>query len=337
MTDPSVRHPLTAFILHSASSLHDTGWGHAEHQGRLRFLSSTVGRDMIALHGRAEQVPAGEATEEDLLRVHTQAHLDFIRNAVAQAAGHGRVVELDPDTRVSGASWKAAVGSAGGAIAAAEAVATGRYRNAFVATRPPGHHATPDRAMGFCLFNSVAVTARWLQAHGHAERVLIVDWDVHHGNGTQDVFYEDPSVFFLSLHQYPHWPGTGADDERGEGPGKGSTLNVPMAAGTSREDYRKAFLKALDEAFAFEPDFVLVSAGFDALAGDPLGGLELEPADFHAMTLALRERAAQCCDERVVACLEGGYDPRRTGLAAVAVIRALAGIDEADPTAPAVV
>ncbi len=242
---------------------------------------------------------------------------------------------LDEDTRVSEASWDAALGSLGAAITAAGAVAEGRYRNAFVATRPPGHHATPDRAMGFCLFNHVAATARWLQAHGHAERVLIVDWDVHHGNGTQDVFWTDPTVFFLSLQLYPHWPGSGAADEAGEGEGAGATLNVPLPAGTGGEEYLAAFTGALDAALTrFDPDFILVSSGFDALAGDPLGGLALEPSDFHRLTTVLADRAASRCRGRLVALLEGGYDPGRTGLAAVAVIRALAGIDEADPSAP---
>jgi acetoin utilization deacetylase AcuC-like enzyme len=189
--------------------------------------------------------------------------------------------------------------------------------------------------MGFCLFNHVAATARWLQARGHAERVLIVDWDVHHGNGTQDIFWRDPSVFFLSLQLYPHWPGSGAADEEGEGEGLGTTLNVPLGAGTGGGEYLERFEAALDGVLRrFAPDFLLVSSGFDALAGDPLGGLALEPADFHRLTRALMARADEVCGGRLVALLEGGYDPRRTGLAAVAVIRALAGIKEADPSVP---
>jgi acetoin utilization deacetylase AcuC-like enzyme len=288
---------------------------------------------MLALVGRVEQVPPEAPSEEDVLRVHTPGHVERIRSAVEEAGRSATIVELDADTRVSSASWAAAMGSVGAAITAARGVVEGRYRNAFVASRPPGHHATPDRAMGFCLFNTVAATARWLQAHGHAERVLIVDWDVHHGNGTQDIFWTDPSVFFLSLHMWPHWPGTGAADEVGEGDGAGTTLNVPVPAGTPREEYLEAFRRAVDGALrAFDPDFILVSSGFDALAGDPLGGLLLEPEDFHAMTRHLMGVADRVCAGRLVALLEGGYDPRRTGLAAVAVLRALADVREADPT-----
>ncbi len=320
----------TGFYLHPASPLHDTGWGHPEHQGRLRALASAVGREMISLHGIVEQREGADASVEDLLRVHTQAHVDTVRAACDLSRARQALISLDEDTRVSPATWDAAVGSAGTAIAAASAVASGSLRTAFVAARPPGHHATPTRAMGFCLFNSIAIVARWLQAHGHAERVLIVDWDVHHGNGTQDAFYEDPSVYFLSLHQRPHWPGTGAATERGSGAGAGYTLNVPLAAGTSAVEYRRRFERALEEVTSdFEPDFVLVSSGFDAMAGDPLGGLLLEPDDLHAMTRLLIDEVAGRCGGRVVALLEGGYDTERLGLGTAAVLRALAGLPSA--------
>ena len=291
---------------------------------------------MLALHGRVEQMVPLEATLDDLRRVHTEAHIGRVRAAVDAATSAGSPRALDADTMVSDASWDAALGSVGAAIAAADAVASGRLENAFVATRPPGHHATPDTAMGFCLFNNIAVTARWLQARGLAERVLIIDWDVHHGNGTQDVFWEDPSVYFLSLHQSPWWPGGGAASERGGGAGEGTTLNVEVPAGTDGNAYRALFTEALDRAVEeSRPDFVLVSAGFDALAGDPLGGLALEPSDFHGLTREVMERTAVGGNSRLVALLEGGYDPRRTGLAAVAVLRAMAGVLPADPTLPA--
>jgi len=321
-------HPLpTGFYLHPAAPMHDTGWGHPEHQGRLRALASAVGKDLLALHGRVVQRDSTEATEAELLRVHDPALIRRVRDACTLAEAQGTVVSLDPDTRVSAASWDAAVGSAGAAMAAARAVADGELANAFVATRPPGHHATPTQAMGFCLFNNVAVTARDLQATGRAARVLIVDWDVHHGNGTQDVFYEDASVFFLSLHEWPQYPGTGREEETGAGEGEGTTLNVTLATGTPRREYRERFSAALAQGFERgQPDFVLVSSGFDCLAGDPLGGLLLEPEDVHQMTCQVMEMAGRACGGRVVVLLEGGYDPARTGRGAVGVIRALAGL-----------
>ena len=312
----------SAFLMHPSSSLHDTGWGHPEHQGRLRSLASALAGDMPALQGSVEPVQPEEVGEDALLRVHTPEHVALVRSAVTEATATGCPVELDPDTRVSAASWDAALGSVAAAITAARGVAQGRWANAFVATRPPGHHASAERAMGFCLFNSVAVTARWLQDEGLAERVLIIDWDVHHGNGTQDVFWEDPTVFYLSLHQFPYWPGTGSAEERGAGRGAGWTLNVPVALHASRAEYLSLYHDSLDVAFTTaRPDAVLVSAGFDCLAGDPLGGLLLEPDDLHTMTRALTDRA-----NHVVACLEGGYEPSRTARAALSVVRALAGL-----------
>lgn len=322
MTDPSP----VGFLLHPASPLHDTGWGHPEHQGRLRSLASAVGRDLLALHDKVIQVEPGEATEEDLLRVHSSDHVTLVREAAERAERESELIRLDPDTVVSPASWRAAIGSSGALLTAVEAVATGTLASAFVATRPPGHHATRDRAMGFCLINHVAVAARWLQATGRADRVLIVDWDVHHGNGTQDIFYCDGTVFYLSLHQWPHYPGSGASDEGGEGEGEGWTLNVPLPARTPVDEYRRHFLGALDQALeTCRPGFVLVSAGFDVMAGDPLGEMLLEPEDLHALTRDIVQRTGNGVG--IVAALEGGYDPGRTGLGTAAVLRALAGID----------
>jgi acetoin utilization deacetylase AcuC-like enzyme len=326
----------TAFLLHPASALHDTGWGHPEHQGRLRAIASAVGKDMLALHGLVAQEEPGAATVEDLTRVHDPSHVALVKAAVERAAREAGLVALDPDTRVSSASWDAALGSVAASIRAAGLVSAGSYRNAFVATRPPGHHATPDRAMGFCLFNNVAATARWLQHNGFAERVLVVDWDVHHGNGTQDIFWEDPTVFFLSLHQYPHWPGTGSGEETGAGAGRGFTRNVPLRPGTPRSEYIRRYGESLDDVFArFRPDFVLVSSGFDVLAGDPLGGQLLEPEDMHTLTTQLMTRAGDVCDGRMVVLLEGGYDVRRTGQGTVEVLRALAGVPADAETLPA--
>ena len=325
----------TAFLLHPASALHDTGWGHPEHQGRLRAIASAVGRDMQELHGRVVQEEPGPASDEDLTRVHGAPHIARVRAAAERARAESVLVALDPDTRVSSASWDAATGSVAASITAAAFVSDGRYRNAFVATRPPGHHATPDRAMGFCLFNNVAATARWLQHAGRAERVLVVDWDVHHGNGTQDIFWEDASVFFLSLHQYPHWPGTGSADEIGAGAGRTFTKNVPLRPGTPRAEYLRHYDESLDEVLArFRPDFILVSSGFDVLAGDPLGGQMLEPEDMHTLTTQLMGRADEVCGGRIVVLLEGGYDVRRTGEGTVCVLRALAGAPPPSTTLP---
>ncbi len=319
----------TGFLLHPASALHDTGWNHPEHQGRLRALSSTVGKDLLTLHQAVVQVDCRDALEEDLLRVHTPEQVELVRAAVELAKADDIRTLLTEDTPVSAASWDAAVGSAGAVITAVELVSDGTLQNAFVAARPPGHHATPSRSMGFCLFNNVAVAVRWMQHEGLAERVLIVDWDVHHGNGTQDIFYADPTVVYVSLHQYPHYPGTGAAEEKGEGDGLGATINVPLPAATPPHRYHERFMTALDEAWAFgRPDFVLVSAGFDVMAGDPLGGQLLEPADLHALTRNLVERV-EADGIGLVAALEGGYDPARTGQGAVAVIRALAGLEGA--------
>ena len=331
MTDSS--RPV-GFLLHPEAPLHDTGWGHPEHQGRLRALASAVGRDLLALHERVVQIEPGQVTDKDLLRVHAPGYLALLRAAVERAEKEGTPVPLDGDTMVSAASWGAATGSTAALLTAAGQVADGTLSSAFVATRPPGHHATPDCAMGFCLINHVAVAARWLQETGRAERVLIVDWDVHHGNGTQDTFYADGTVFYLSLHQSPHYPGTGAASETGVGEGAGWTLNVPLPAGTSATEYSQRFSDALSQGLeTCRPDFILISAGFDVMAGDPLGGMLLEPENLHSL---MHEVMAGAADESgvddahrvgIVTALEGGYDPARTGLGAAAVIRALAGID----------
>ena len=313
--------------MHPSAVLHDTGWGHPEHQGRLRAVAAARKEDRGALRGRVEQVAPEVASVEDVALVHDEALIESVREAVDRAREQGRPVEIDADTRLSGASWEAALGTVGAGLEAVHGVVAGRYRNAFVAARPPGHHATPGRAMGFCLFNNIAVAAASLRARGAADRVLIVDWDVHHGNGTQDAFYEDPDVFFLSLHQYPHYPGTGAANETGRGRGEGFTLNVPLSPRTPRPDYLRVFRMALETAVSrCEPDFILVSSGFDVLAGDPLGGQLLEPGDLHETTLMVMAAAERCCQGRVVLFLEGGYDPASLGEGCVAVIRALAGV-----------
>jgi acetoin utilization deacetylase AcuC-like enzyme len=284
---------------------------------------------MLTLHGRVAQMEARSATDEEILRVHTEEHLGRLKAAVDRAMEEERVIPMGSDTLVSAASWDAAVGSAGAVLSAVEGMSKGSVRNAFVATRPPGHHATPDRAMGFCLLNHVAIGARHVQSRGIGARVLIVDWDIHHGNGTQDTFYEDPDVFYLSLHQSPHYPGTGQAEEVGAGAGRGATLNVPLSPGAAREEYRAQFFGSLSDAKdRFDPDFIFVSSGFDVLAGDPLGGQSLEPEDLFQFTAHLMEWARESCQGRLAVVLEGGYLPERLGEGSVAVLRALAGLAE---------
>jgi acetoin utilization deacetylase AcuC-like enzyme len=309
--------PRTALVSHPACNRHDTGPGHPESRDRLPALLQAVREDEDLEDVLLEQ-PGSLADQDDLLRVHQPGHVERVLAAAEEARRRGALVWLDPDTAVSPASWEAALAAAGCAITAAELVMDGRVPTAFALTRPPGHHATPDRAM---------VAIRRVQAEVPGTRALVVDWDVHHGNGTQEVFYSDPTVCVLSLHLSPHYPGTGAAVERGAGAGRGTTFNVPLPPGTGGAVYRRRFLDALDSALAsFTPDIVFVSAGFDCLAGDPLGGLLLEPRDLHLLTTDLLERIPAHAKGRVVAALEGGYVLDRIGSGLVNVLRAFAGL-----------
>jgi len=320
----------TVLVTHPACNHHDTGLGHPESQERLPAMHAATREDAELQEVLLEQL-GQKATEEDLLRVHTPEHVDRIREATKLARGRGSIVWLDADTAVSAGSWEAALAAAGCAITAAERVFEGPSSTAFALTRPPGHHATAGVAMGFCLFNNVAVAIRRMQARKRVEKVLVVDWDVHHGNGTQDIFYEDPTVFVFSLHLSPHYPGTGAAIERGAGEGRGTTRNVPLPHGTSAPEYRNRYLGALESILSsFRPDLVMVSSGFDCLAGDPLGGFHLEPQDLHLLTRDLMERVAEPAGGRVVAALEGGYVLDRIGSGLVNVLRAFAGLPPRD-------
>jgi acetoin utilization deacetylase AcuC-like enzyme len=322
----------TAIISHPACALHDTGWSHPEHQGRLPAITRGIYGQTPELLDRWLQAEAPPASETDVLRAHTEGHLAAVRAAVGRAASAGESVALTADTMVSAASWEAALAAAGVAIHGARLVLSGEAGTAFALTRPPGHHATADEAMGFCLLNNVAVAAHWARAEAGLRRVLIVDWDVHHGNGTQDIFYDDPSVHYLSFHLAAHYPGTGHPDERGAGAGVGATWNVPFPHGVARERYLDVFRETVVEVMAeSDPELVLVSAGFDCLAGDPLGGMLLEPADLHGMTRLLMD-TAETAAGRVVVALEGGYVPHRVADGAVQVVRALAGLPPAPPS-----
>jgi acetoin utilization deacetylase AcuC-like enzyme len=318
----------TALVMHEACGRHDTGWAHPEHQGRLPAVLNAIYRETPALLDHVLQYEAELATAEDILRAHTPHHLERLRRAADFAIERNAIVGLDSETLVSPASWDAALAGAGAVLTATRLVIEGQVPTAFALSRPPGHHATEDIAMGFCLLNNVAIAARWARTQG-LERVLIIDWDVHHGNGTQDIFYSDPSVYYLSLHQYPLYPGTGFPDERGAGAALNTTRNVQLSAGMGGVRYLELLRAALDAVLAeFEPEVVFISAGFDCLRGDPLGGLHLEPADLHAVTLLIRERCTSARG-RVVHALEGGYAPERVGRGVVDVLRALCDLPPA--------
>lgn len=299
----------TAIVHHSNYEKHNTGPGHPETAERYRAVIGALKSDEALWTDLIEITPE-KAGQGVVQAAHTKDHFKRVENAVANGLDR-----LDADTVISMASFDASLYAAGGVIAAVDAVMRGEADNAFVAVRPPGHHATAERAMGFCIFNNVAIAARYAQnKYKEIERVAIIDWDVHHGNGTQGIFYSDPSVFFFSMHQYPWYPGTGSRGETGQGKGLGTTLNLPMRAFTKSEDQLASFESALEEMAAkAKPDLVFISAGFDAHLTDPLGQLQLEDADFAAMTRVVKDWAAEECEKRVVSCMEGGYNLQTLG------------------------
>lgn len=293
----------TGFVYHQDYLQHDMGFGHPESPDRLCAIMARL--EASGLLARVTRIEPTEASDEAITRVHQPAYLAQLKT-LAPREGHA---SLDPDTSMSSGSLHAAYLAAGGAMAAADAIMVGRVDNAFCALRPPGHHAEQDRAMGFCLFNNVAVATRHVQQRHGISRVLIVDWDVHHGNGTQHTFYRDPSVLFFSTHQYPHYPGTGRATEQGEGRGEGLTVNVPMSSGEGDDEYREVFESMLvPAADSFKPEFVMISAGFDAHRDDPLAGMALTEEGYGALSRIVLDIARRHCQGRVLSCLEGGYN-----------------------------
>src|SRR5262245_2774948 len=282
---------------------HDTG-RHVETADRLRAITARLEKA-----GLVKKCTAGTyepLTEEAVARLHAAKQVQQVKQVAAHGGGR-----LDPDTVVSPDSFAVALAAAGACTAAVDAVLGGKGRNALCLVRPPGHHATPTRSMGFCLFNNVALAAHHAKAAHQLTRILVVDWDVHHGNGTQDIFYEDPEVLFYSIHRFGmgFYPGTGDVDESGRGKGEGYTLNVPLRYGTSRKEFKDRFVRALEKAAdKIKPELVLVSAGFDAHARDPLGGMPLESEDFATFTRQALDMARTHCKGRLISCLEGGYD-----------------------------
>jgi acetoin utilization deacetylase AcuC-like enzyme len=290
---------------------HDTGRGHPERASRLEAVTKEL--EAIGALKSAQRLPMRDVTEEDVLRVHTPAYYNLAVREIESG-----VDQLSTgDTVVCRESLAASRRAAGGVLSAVDAVVEGKIKRTFCAVRPPGHHATPSRGMGFCVFNSIAIGARYAQKKHGLGKVAIIDWDVHHGNGTQDVFYEDASVFFFSSHQAPWYPGTGREDETGHGAGLGSTMNRPLPSGTGIEKMRPVFtdhlLPALDR---FQPELIMISAGFDSRVGDPLGQFTLEDEHFAELTQLLRACAERHAEGRLVSVLEGGYNLR--GLASAA-------------------
>ena len=296
---------------------HDTG-AHPENKNRMDAISSALKKEQFG--NAVEWKEPRMATRDKLALVHDKAHIQRIDPMAKRGGGMA-----DSDTVVSDASFEIACLSAGASLAAVDAVCKGETRHAFVVSRPPGHHALREKSMGFCLFNNIAIAARYAQTTHHLKRILILDWDVHHGNGTQAIFYEDDTVFYISTHQYPHYPGTGLPYDTGEGKGKGFTRNLPFPAMTEAETVVSAVIEALDEIVPeFKPQLMMVSAGFDSHRDDPLGNWLLEEKHFAAMTNAVCRHAENSCGEKVVSCLEGGYNLTSLAASCVAHCHALA-------------
>ncbi len=308
----------TALITDPLFKQHDPGWEHPESPGRYDAVMRAIHNEdlsdlMLVFSPR-------QATADEVALCHTR---DYIR--LVQEEIEAGITQLSTgDTAVSLRSYEVAMYAAGAVLRAVDAVMTGEARNSFCVVRPPGHHAGPDRGMGFCLFNNAAIGARYAQANYNVDRVLIVDWDVHHGNGTQDIFYGDPSVYYFSTHQAPLYPFTGFRDETGAGPGEGTTLNCPLPAGSGRSEIMSAFEDQLVPAMeTFQPNLVILSAGFDSRVNDPLGHFTLTDGDFADLTRLMMKTAAQYCDSRVISVLEGGYNLHGLASACASHVRAL--------------
>ena len=305
----------TGVIFHPDYLKHETG-AHPERKERL--LSIIAHLKETGMMERLELTEPRSASLEEIMYVHSEGYIEKARRYSELG------MSLDPDTVLSGNSYRVALLAAGGAITAVDAILDG-LDNSFALVRPPGHHATPDRGMGFCIFNNIAIAARHAQKMGK-KRVLIVDWDVHHGNGTQDSFYDDPSVLYFSTHQYPHYPGTGWLDETGTGEGEGFNINVPLPAGTDDSGFVTAFEEILvPAALEFRPDIVLVSAGQDACNNDGLAQMRMSVEGFSVLASIVKSIANRSCAGKVAAVLEGGYDLDLLARSVAAVLQVFMG------------
>lgn len=315
--------PVTGIAADSRVQKHETGPGHPEQPARYSAVMNRL--EASGLLARLTRLKVRSASDDELALVHRREYIDLVEREVSQ----DRRELSTGDTTIDAHSSEAGRLAAGCVLSAVDAVFAGTVGNAFCVVRPPGHHASAARGMGFCLFNNVAVSARYAQKRYGAERVLIADWDVHHGNGTQDIFYEDGSVFFFSTHQSPWYPGTGAQWERGAGAGQGTTLNCPFPASSGRAEILGAFRnQLLPAAREFRPDLILISAGFDSRIDDPLGLFLLRDEDFAELTRVLTELAGRECRGRLVSVLEGGYNLDGLASAGEAHVRALLGTAE---------
>ncbi len=306
---------VTGFVAHADQERHDTGPGHPERAERHRAIVERV--RACGLAAELDLVDAVTIDPARLALVHSAAHVTAVERAIASGA---RLLD-DGDTRVSAGSWRAALLASGGSVLAVDRVMSGTWTNAFVAARPPGHHAERSRAMGFCAFNNVALAAAHLRERHGLQRVAIVDFDVHHGNGTQEIFESDPSVYFASLHQWPLYPGSGLAHERGTGAGEDSTRNCPLPPRSGDREWlatlEDVVIADLEE---FDPQFVLVSAGYDGHRDDPLGNTELSTDAYARMTRLLTDFARGRCHSRIVMLLEGGYDLEALAASVVASV-----------------
>jgi acetoin utilization deacetylase AcuC-like enzyme len=300
---------------------HDTG-DHVENARRLVEAMSHLKE--TGIKEKLTSLPARPASPEELEMIHAPEYISYVKSKAEKGGGW-----LDPDTVMSPKSYEAALYAAGGVLVAVEAVMKEEVDNAFALVRPPGHHAIQDRAMGFCIFNNVAIAAKFALSKFNLNRVLIADFDVHHGNGTQDAFYSDPKVLYFSTHQYPFYPGTGWMDETGTGAGEGTTVNFPMAAGWGDEEYLRAFNEVLIPVVRrFQPQLILVSAGFDAHWADHLAMMRATITGFAQMAMILKELAAELCQGRLVFTLEGGYNLRVVASSIKATFDVLLGNSE---------
>jgi len=308
----------TGFVYSDIYLKHDTGTGHPERAERLTAIVSKLKRD--GLLAKLVPLQPAAASLDWITTIHAPEYVERVKNDCRAGTGY---VDT-PDAPASTNSYDVALMAAGGLLSAVDAVMEGKVRNAFCAVRPPGHHALKNRAMGFCLFNNVAIAARYIQKKHKLARVLIVDWDVHHGNGTQAAFYDDPTVFYFSVHLSPFYPGSGHADEKGEGKGVGFTLNVPLRVGCGDADYQKAFEEKLKPAAAaFKPDFVLISAGFDAAKGDLLGRMNVTPEGYAELTRIVKGIAEKYSGGQLISTLEGGYNLESLAASVEAHLRVL--------------